>query len=119
MENQDIIIVSRSGSTLIFCDGKVYGDNITKFSFIQNGNQVDLNYEANRLPLKGISEFSSLRREFEGVLKKYELSLSKDVDSSLAPERLIEKEHCSDYERIRNIFYQELSQVLPGTTGGE
>lgn len=127
MEKQNIIVVSRKGSTLIFCDGEVYGDNITKFSFVQNGAHVDLKYEANRLPLKGISEFSSLKESFEGILKKYEPASSQNDDLRLTPERLIEKENCSDYERIRNASYQELSQMsptkieidLPKTTGGE
>lgn len=81
MKNQDIIIVSSNGAALIFCDGKLYGDHISEFTYTNCGTQVDIRYKADELPLRGNPNIEALRTTVESILKKYEPPSKTDCGS--------------------------------------
>lgn len=67
-DNPEIIIVSKEGYALIYCDGKVYGDHLTDFQFRCNGISAETTYTANQLPITGSDDVQRIKDIIESIM---------------------------------------------------
>lgn len=81
-KNRDFIIISKDGRACIFCDGKVYGDHIKKFVYENNEGTVNIEYDADMLPVEECGDLYTLTAAIDEVLKEYEPLTHRNANGS-------------------------------------
>lgn len=85
MLNKRIIIASTGNATLIFVDGKVYGEHIEKIEFEHTGGETArLRVTANNLPLEG----EEVRDGFRNFINSLLCNAPKEVQEHCITEVL-------------------------------